>query len=342
MSKQNKQDLSFLDYIVDKYGSDFVVSEKPKEVETISTGSVSLDFSLGVRGIPLGRITEIDGPESVGKSTLALGIASNFIKHGHKVLYVDAENTMSYDYINALIESQLSSRDIILVQPKTAEQAFEISEKGIQSNEFKLIIFDSIGGLAPQKEQEDAFTDANVALIPRLLSKFLRRNSFDIRNNNVAFLFLNQIRDNIGSYVKSYTLPGGHALKHFCSIMISLSKGEQIKFGDEVVGVISRFTVKKNKLAPPFRSFYLPIIFGKGIDTYRDLVEFGVTMGVLQKGGAYIKYKDETIGRGVANTIEYFQNNPDKAQSVINDLFRIAEHKDLVEDEEITLLTNDE
>jgi recombination protein RecA len=338
MPKQSKQKISFLDYIVDKYGSDFVVSDECQilKLDSIPTGSIALDFSLGVGGIPQGRFSELDGPESVGKSTLALSIASNCIRQGGKVLYIDVENTMSYDYIRALVDQDFSLDNILLVQPETAEEAFEIAERGIQSKEFRLIIFDSIGGLAPQKEKEDEFTDANVALVPRLLSKFLRRTAFDVRNNNVAFLFLNQVRDNIGSYVRSYTLPGGHALKHFCSIMVSMSKGEQIKFGDDIVGITSKFTVKKNKLAPPFRSFFLSIFFGKGIDTVRDLVDFGITMGVLQKGGPYIKYKDEVIGKGTVNAVEYLGEHKEIFEAVKNELMALSSTKveNVIEDDE--------
>ncbi len=332
MSKQSKQDVSFLDYIVDKYGSNFIVEDVVEKVDHIPTGSPSLDFSIGIGGIPVGRYSEIDGPESVGKSTLALSIANECIKRGDKVLYVDVENTMDYNYIRSLVDAEFSIDNILLVRPDTAEQAFEIAEKGVQSNEFKLIIFDSIGGLAPQKEKEDEFTDANVALISRLLSKFLRRNAFTIRTNNVAFLFLNQVRDNIGSYTHGYTLPGGHALKHFCSLMVSMTKSEQIKFGDEIVGSISKFSIKKNKVAPPFRSFFIPIMFGKGVDTYRDLVEFGITMGILQKGGAYIKYKDMTLGKGMANVIEFLSTNKDISDQILADLHNMAQETQLEED----------
>ncbi len=335
MPKQVKQDVSFLDYIVDKYGSNFIVEDSVEKLDFIPTGSPSLDFSIGIGGIPVGRFSEIDGPESVGKSTLALSIANNCIKQGNKVLYVDVENTMDYNYIRSLIDADFTIDNILLVRPDTAEQAFEISEKGILSNEFKLIIFDSIGGLAPQKEKEDEFTDANVALVSRLLSKFLRRTSFAVRANNVAFLFLNQVRDNIGSYTHGYTLPGGHALKHFCSLMISMTKGEQIKFGDEIVGTISKFSIKKNKVAPPFRSFFIPIMFGKGVDTYRDLVEFGITMGILQKGGAYIKYQDETIGKGMVNTIENLSNDENLTNKILSDLRNLA-LETVIEEEPLT------
>lgn len=339
MSKQSKVDTSFLDFISDKYSSDFVVKEinQKDKLEFIPTGSLALDFATGIGGIPVGRFSELDGPESVGKSTVALSIASNCIKQGGKVLYIDVENTMDYNYIRALVEEDFSLDNILLVQPDTAEQAFEIAERGIQSKEFRLIIFDSIGGLAPQKEKEDEFTDANVALIPRLLSKFLRRASFIVRTNNVAFLFLNQVRDNIGSYTHGYVLPGGHALKHFSSLMISMSKGEQIKFGDEIVGVVSKFTVKKNKLAPPFRSFFIPIIFGKGVDSMRDLVDFSITMGVLQKAGAFIKYKDSVIGRGLVNTVEYLEEHTEVAQEIYSDVMKLANEKEeaILDDEDM-------
>lgn len=330
MTKQSKINTSFLDFISDKYSSDFIVEEanQSDKLEFIPTGSIALDFATGIGGIPVGRFSELDGPESVGKSTVALSIASNCIKQGGKVLYIDVENTMDYNYIRALVNADFSLDNILLVQPDTAEQAFEIAEKGIYSKEFRLIVFDSIGGLAPQKEKEDEFTDANVALIPRLLSKFLRRNSFVVRTNNVAFLFLNQVRDNIGSYTHGYVLPGGHALKHFSSLMVSMSKGEQIKFGDEIVGVVSKFTVKKNKLAPPFRSFFIPIIFGKGVDSIRDLVDFSVTLGILQRAGAFIKYNNETIGRGTANTIEYLEQHPDVYNAVYKDVMNLSNTKE--------------
>jgi recombination protein RecA len=291
-----KQDEDFIKRMVNKYGKSLMITDFSLP-EGISTDSISLDASIGVGGIPRSKFTEIYGPEGVAKTTIALHTARNALLKGYKVLYIDVENLLDITYAHAIIGGE--NKDFVVMQPDMAEDAFDIAEQGIESGNFQLIIFDSIGGLAPKKEKEDEFEDANVALVPRLMSKFIRRNETSVRVNNVAFLFINQVRDNVGSYTQGYSTPGGHALKHIATVIIQLNKGTPIKIGDDQIGAMVSFTTKKNKLAPPFRSFTIPIIYGKGIDRIRDLVMFGESVGILSKAGPYIKYGDQNLGRGM-------------------------------------------
>jgi recombination protein RecA len=301
---------TFLDNIKDKYGEEIIVATEPEKVEAIPTGAVSLDASIGIGGIPRGKITEIFGAESSGKTTLALSICKNAVNQDLKVLYIDVENMIDYSYAYTLVGQKLDPEHFIILQPDTAEDAFSMAEDGIDSGQFGLVVFDSIGALAPKKEKEDEFADANVALVPRLMSKFLRRNAFKIRTNNIAFLFINQVRDTIGSYMQTYSMPGGHALKHYCSVIMMLSKGIDIKAGNEVIGINTKFSIKKNKLAPPFRTFIIPIIFGKGVDTSRDLLSFAEMLGIVTKAGAYYKFEDANLGRGLLDSCVFVESNP--------------------------------
>jgi recombination protein RecA len=305
---------TFHDLMQDKFGDayDKVFIEQDNEeekIDVISTGSLSLNASIGIGGIPRRRFTVIDGVESSGKTTLAFSIVREFIKTGGKALYVDVENQMSYPYIESLIGVENIEEGLTLAKPETSDDAFNICEAAINSKEFGLIILDSVAALSPPEEKKKEFEDANMAIIPRDLAKFFRRNSYNIRLNNIAFVFINQVRDLIGSYVKAYSTPGGHALKHYASVIISLSKGQEIKAGEESIGINTKFVVKKNKLAPPFRSFTIPIIFGKGIDTLRDTVSFAEQLGVIQRGGAWYRFGEQTLGKGMLDTIQYLTEN---------------------------------
>jgi recombination protein RecA len=295
-----KEEDTFMSRMVKQYGDAILINKELPE--GISTGSVSLDASIGVGGIPREKITEIYGPEGVAKTTLCLTTARSAIKKGYKVLYIDVENMLDHTYAMHIIGGPTPLFEVI--QPDTAEDAFTIAEHAIDSGEFVLIIFDSVGALAPKKEKEDEFEDANVALVSRLMSKFLRRNEYRIKTNKIAFLFTNQVRANVGSYSQGYTTPGGHVLKHLDTVIIQLGKGSPIRRGEEQIGAMITFTVKKNKLAPPFRSYTIPIMFGEGIDTLRDFLSFGETTGILSKAGPYIKYGEVNLGRGVADVIQ--------------------------------------
>jgi len=271
-----------------------------------------------------------------GKTTLALSIAKNAIKGGDNVFYIDVENMLDHSYAERLTEDK-NLDHMTIAQPNTAEDAFIIAEKGILSKEFGLILFDSIGALAPNKEKKDEFDDANVALVPRLLAKFLRRNAFAIRTNNVAFVFLNQVRDQIGSYVQGYNTPGGHAIKHFASIIIFLSKGKEIKQGENTVGQLIKFVVKKNKLAPPFRSYVMPLFFGVGIDFYRDFITFSEMVGIILRAGAYYKFGDIVLGQGMVKSIEFLKEHQEVLDKIKEVVYNITNKyvKEIVEEEKI-------
>lgn len=312
----------FFSEIEDRLGKGTIVTENvPYDI--IPTGSLALDVSTGVGGIPRGKLVELFGAEGTGKTTLALEISRNAIEMGGKVLYIDVENMLDYKYASK-ISGDSTFKNLIIARPDTAEDAFMAAEAGINSKDFTLIIFDSVGALAPKKEKDDEFEDANVALVPRLMSKFLRRASFRIRENNVGFIFINQVRDKIGGYVQGYNTPGGHALKHFTSLIIALNKGREIKAGEETIGSFVKFVIKKNKLAPPFRSHVIPFIFGEGIDRYKDFLTFSEMVGAVQKAGAYYKFEDETLGQGVNKTVEYLKEHPEVLDKIRNVVYTIT------------------
>jgi len=322
MVKKEKIEQNFLSLIEDKYSAFLVRDESTEELEVISTGSLALDVSIGVGGIPRGKFTTLYGPESSGKTTLALSITKQAYLRGLKTLYIDPENGLDYKYVEALVGT-IDSENLVIIQPETAEQAFEIAEAGINSGEFGLIIFDSLGALAPKKVKEGEFNDAHVALVARMVGQFLARNAYQVRLNNVAFLFVNQIRAKIGGYVAGYEMPGGYALKHDSSVIIFLSKGEEIKQGVDSVGIMTRFVIKKNKLSAPFKTNFIPIIFGEGIDSLRDIVLFAEYVGILNKRGAYYTYEGETLGQGLVKTMEALRDRKDILDKIISICYNI-------------------
>jgi recombination protein RecA len=302
---------TFLDRMQDMYGDDYdkiFVSEEEK-IDSISTGSLSLDASIGVGGVPRGRFTLIDGAESSGKTSIAMSICKQALLKGLNVTYIDVENQAPLDYMEDLAGEKVTKEGRLkLAKPRNSDEAFNIIEAGILSGE-GLIILDSIAALSPTEEQDKKFEDANMAIIPRDLAKFFRRNAYRVRENKTAVVFINQVRDNIGSYVKSFSNPGGHALKHYASVIISLSKAQEIKAGESVIGIMTKFTIKKNKVAPPFRSFMIPIIFGVGVDTLRDTVSYAEFLGVIRRGGPYYKLDDQVLGKGMVETMETLEND---------------------------------
>lgn len=313
MAKNKTFEALMKDEFEELYSQIFV--DKEEDALIFPTGSPSLDISIGVGGIPTKRFVEIAGAESAGKSTLAYSLARNalnvLVPLKKKVLYVDVEHQAPLDYIADMISPYQIGVDFLVAKPNTAEDALKICESGITSNEFGLIILDSIGALAPKEEKEKELDEGSMTLIPRLLGKFLRRNVDAVRNNNISVVFINQVRDTIGSYVKALSTPGGHTFKHFISLSIMLSKGQEIKVGEDAIGLNVKFVVKKNKLAPPNRSFIMPLIYGKGVDTCRDLVSFAETLGVIQRAGAYYRIDGDNIGRGMNETLENLENNPE-------------------------------
>lgn len=308
-----------------------VEEEVTDEVKAISTGSLSLDVSTGIGGIPLGRFTELYGPEGSGKTTLALEICNNAINLGHRVSYLDPENTLDISYAKRIINN-LNNETFTLIQPETMEETLMIAELAIKEGDFNLIVLDSIGSLAPKKVKEDDLTDANVALLSRLLTTFLQRNAYGVRKSNLAFLGINQVRDKIGAYMSTYETPGGHSWKHITSLRIQLSKGIDIEQGDEKIGINTRFVVKKNKLAPPNRAFTIPIIYGKGVDRLRDVISFSSMLGILEKGGPYYKFDGETLASGVNKTIEYLEEHPETLDKLIKACYNSVNNKNVREE----------
>lgn len=301
----------FIAEAVDKFGETILVDEN-EVIEVISTGCLSLDVSIGVGGIPKGKVTQIYGSEGCGKTTIALGIARSCLDDGGKVLYLDAENLLDYAVIRDMVGESLDPERFIILKPVSAESAFTMAEMAFNTGEFDLVIIDSVAALAPEKEKEDEDFSGSVTVgaLPRLISRFLRRNVTDsIKKNNVALLLLNQVRDKVGAYMATFDVPGGHALKHFCSVIISLSRGQEITVGKEKVGVQSKFVVKKNKLSAPFRSYTIPIIFGRGVDRYSDIVDFCTMLGIIKKAGAHYKFEGEPLGQGKLSAGNYIKEH---------------------------------
>jgi len=305
-----------------------IVDENSKrQLDVISTGSTSLDISLGVGGLPKGKITELYGPESTGKSTLGTCIAKETIKLGEKVLYIDVENMLDLDYTIELLDGLYSPQNMVITQPEVGEDAMEICERGIRSGMFSLIVVDSIAALSSRRERVKDLEDATMAEVPRLLSKFFRRNAPYIRRNNVALLLINQVRDKIGGYSRGYGTPGGWALKHYTSVRIQLGAPQPITQGKEQIGILTNFTIKKNKVAPPYRSSTIPFIFGKGVDTARDTVEFAKLIGVVKTRGAYYYYQDDRLGHGLNNTLDELEKNPEVLDKIREMCYNVIVNK---------------
>lgn len=319
MAKQK----SFLDYVEDRYGDDYFLDKTDENLGSIPTGSLALDVSIGIGGIPKGRFTEIYGPESVGKTTLALSIVKQAILSGHeRVLYIETENNLNPRYVSSIL-GDLQSDKQVFIQPETAETAFDIALAG-SKGDFDLVLFDSVGSLTPEKELKDDFTDQHIGLVPRIVSKFLRNANYNVRTKKIAFVLLNQIRANIGGYGHSYATPAGYALKHFTSVRVALTKGkaiEESKDGDkQIIGNIVNFTIKKNKVGTPFRSAFTNVIFGEGIDFYRDAINFGTLLGVIESRGSYLSFDGETISSkpGLANAVQALKESPETLDKLVN------------------------
>ena len=298
-----KKEESFLDKILDDFGEDVILRKYEGGIPAISTGSLALDVSIGIGGIPKGRFTEIYGPEGGGKTTLLLNLAKQALLVGERVLYIDTENGLDYAYAEEVLGKLLKEDNPVFVQPQSAEDSFEIAMAGMNSG-FTCILFDSVAALSPQEELDKGMGKMQVGLAPRITSKFLRKVAFEVRQKEVAFIYSNQVRANIGSYFGGYTTPAGYALKHYTSVRIYLSKSKDIEENDETIGNFVNFVIKKNKVGIPFRQATTNIIYGKGIDYYRDVISFASLLGVIKNRGSYFAFEDETIGSkpGVSNT----------------------------------------
>lgn len=302
-------DESFLKEMKKKFGegSVFYLRDKPiQDVDVIPTGSLALDLALGVGGIPRARTTQLYGSDGTGKTTLAFHIIAEAQKLGLKVFFVDAEQAMDLTYAKSI---GVDVDSILYCQPSSMEEALGNMEIAIESQEFQLIVLDSVAALSPQKEQDDDLGSANVALRARGLQNFLNRQQYNIRDYNIALLMINQIRDKIGSYFGGVTSPGGHALQHHKSVDLAIRRVSDIKDSKDIIGQTVEINVKKNKVAVPYKSAQFDIIYGKGIDPYRDMVEVAKNLGVLTLKGSYYVFIDESLGQGKDNAAETIKNN---------------------------------
>lgn len=335
MPRKKKTINDILEDINGYFEESIVLSDFDKDMLVIPTGSLALDISTGVGGIPRGRITELYGAEMSGKTSVALAIMrENSINGEGFSVFVDAEHSLNIEYVKAVLGEHFRDDDLY-VQPKTLEQTFELLEACIRSGQYSLIILDSVAALAAKAEQEDTFSENPAyGLLPRLLNRFLKRALFDIRDRNIAFVVTNQVRDKIGAYVSSYETPGGHGLKHALSLRIMFSKGDAIKKktdDTDAIGHNVNFTVKKNKVGTPFRSATTNVIYGQGIDKERDVIAFGSLLGVIERNGSFYRFEGENLGStpGVASAAEALKEKPevlDKIAEVCYNVVGVRRH----------------
>ncbi|CAE6902083.1 MULTISPECIES: recombinase RecA [Pseudomonas] len=285
-------------------------------IPAISTGSLGLDIALGIGGLPKGRIVEIYGPESSGKTTLTLSVIAEAQKAGATCAFVDAEHALDPEYAGKL---GVNVDDLLVSQPDTGEQALEITDMLVRSNAIDVIVVDSVAALVPKAEIEGEMGDMHVGLQARLMSQALRKITGNIKNANCLVIFINQIRMKIGVMFGSpETTTGGNALKFYASVRLDIRRTGAVKEGDEVVGSETRVKVVKNKVAPPFRQAEFQILYGKGIYRNGEIIDLGVLHGFLEKSGAWYSYQGSKIGQGKANSAKYLEDNPEVAATLQN------------------------
>ena len=284
------------------------------DIDVISTGSLAIDNCLGVGGLPRGRIIEIYGPESSGKTTLALQAIASCQKDGGRAAFIDAEHAIDPKYAKAL---GVDIDELILSQPDSGEQALEITEVLIKSGAIDLIVIDSVAALVPQAELDGEMGDANVGLHARLMSKAMRKLAGAMNANNCTTIFINQLREKVGvMFGNPETTTGGCALKFYSTIRVEVRKSEAIKNGSDVVGNKVNIKVSKNKVAPPFKTCQVEIYYGEGISHLSEVVSLGVELGIIDKSGSWFSYKGEKIGQGSDSVRAYLKANPEVDEEI--------------------------
>lgn len=287
---------------------------KHMNIEHISTGSLSLDIALGIGGLPRGRIVEIYGPESSGKTTLSLHCIAEGQKNGGNVAFIDVEHALDPTYAAAL---GVDVDSLLVSQPDTGEDALEIAEALIRSGAIDVIVIDSVAALVPKAEIEGEMGDSHVGLHARLMSQALRKLAGAISKSNCVAIFINQLREKVGiMFGNPETTTGGRALKFYATIRIDIRKGETIKQGTDVIGNRTRAKIVKNKVAPPFRLAEFDMMYGSGISHEGTLIDIGVNMDIIQKSGSWYSYNGERMGQGKENVKEYLKQNPAIAQEI--------------------------
>ena len=311
-SERSKALEAALGQIDKQFGSGSVMRMGEKEtmsIESIATGALPLDIALGVGGVPRGRVVEIFGPESSGKSTLAMHIVAEAQRNGGICAYVDAEHAMDPVYASAI---GVDTDNLLISQPDTGEQALEIVDMLVRSGALDVIVIDSVAALTPRAEIEGEMGDSHVGLQARLMSQALRKLTANLNKSNTVAIFINQLREKIGVMFGSpETTPGGRALKFYSSVRLDIRRIEQIKDGAEVVGARTRVKVVKNKVAPPFKQAEFDITYGRGISREGAVLDLAVELGIAKKSGAWFTYDGEQLGQGRENSKQFLADNPD-------------------------------
>jgi len=285
-----------------------------KDIDVVSTGSLSLDIALGCGGLPRGRVVEIYGPESSGKTTLTLQVIAEMQKLGGTAAFVDAEHALDINYAGKL---GVNIADLYVSQPDTGEQALEIVDRLVSSGAVDIVIVDSVAALTPKAEIEGDMGDSHMGLHARLMSQALRKLTSNIKRTNTLVIFINQIRMKIGVMFGSpETTTGGNALKFYASVRLDIRRIGSVKKGEDIVGNETRVKVVKNKVAPPFKQAEFEILYGEGISFAGELVDLGVNYGFVQKSGSWYSYGTEKIGQGKDNAKIFFKENPEKAHEL--------------------------
>ena len=301
-----------LGQIEKKFGKDAVMKlgdNRTMQVEAISTGSLSLDLALGIGGLPRGRIVEIYGPESSGKTTLALHCVAEGQKMGGNAAFIDVEHALDPVYASAL---GVDVDSLLVSQPDTGEQALEITEALVRSNAIDVIVVDSVAALVPRAEIEGEMGDSHVGLQARLMSQALRKLAGAISKSNCVAIFINQLREKVGVvYGNPEVTPGGRALKFYSSVRLDVRKKEVLKSGTDIIGSRTKVKVVKNKVAPPFREVEFDIMYGQGISKVGDLLDLAERLEIVQKSGAWFSYNGTRIGQGRDNAKNFLRDNPD-------------------------------
>ena len=285
-----------------------------RELDAVSTGSLGLDIALGIGGLPRGRVVEIYGPESSGKTTLTLHAVSEMQKLGGTAAFIDAEHALDPIYAGKV---GVNVDDLLVSQPDTGEQALEIADMLVRSGAVDIIVIDSVAALTPKAELEGDMGDSHVGLQARLMSQALRKLTANIKRSNTLVIFINQIRMKIGvMFGNPETTTGGNALKFYSSVRLDIRRIGAIKKGDEILGNDTRVKVVKNKVAPPFKQVTFDILYGEGISREGEIIDLGVQEGIVQKSGAWYSYGSERIGQGKDNVRQFLKEHPEMAQEI--------------------------
>lgn len=325
MSKAVEKDKALAQVLADiekQFGKGAIMKlgeQKDIEIDVVPSGSISLDIALGVGGYPKGRIIEIYGPESSGKTTFALHAIAEVQKEGGRAAFIDAEHSLDPVYASHL---GVNIDELLLSQPDTGEQALEICDALVKSEAVSIIVIDSVAALVPQAEIDGEMGDSHVGLQARLMSQALRKLSGSINKTNTIVIFINQLREKVGvMFGNPETTPGGKALKYYSSVRLDIRRGEQIKNGSDVIGNKTNIKVVKNKVAPPFKTASVDIMYGEGVSQDGELVDLAADANIIEKSGAWYSYKGEKLAQGRENVKLLFKNNDDLRKE-IEDLVR--------------------